>query len=123
MDSSGCVDHSQDPSHNILGLEGTDLSGVSVFELDVSGGAYITKGIVLGPSGGIWIESVSGDTHTIGSGTTGDMEMTTSNHFAVHTQKTKCFICGSGGECWYWDGGAGCGASCDGKFYGIGCEW
>jgi len=98
LDSSGCVDHSQDPSHNILGLEGTDLSGVSVFELDVSGGAYISKGVVLGPSGGIWIESVSGDTHTIGSGTTGDMEMTTSNHFAVHTQKPNALFVASGGN-------------------------
>ena len=98
MDSSGAVDHAGDPSHNIVGLEGTDLSGVSVFELDISGGAYISKGIVLGPSGGIWIESVSGDTHTIGSGTTGDMEMTTSNHFAVHTQKPNALFVAAGGN-------------------------
>jgi len=99
MDSSGAVDHVGDPSHNILGLAGTDLSGVSVFELDVSGAAYITKGIVLGPSGGLWIESVSGDTHTIGSGTAGDMEMTTSNHFAVHTPgKENALFVAAGGN-------------------------
>jgi len=97
MDSSA-VDHVGDPSHNIKGLKGTDLSGVSVFELDVSGAAYITKGIVLGPSGAFLMEAVHG-THSLGSGTTGNMEMTTSNHFSVHTaQKQNALFVAAGGN-------------------------
>ena len=45
------VNHAGDPSHNIQGISN------ELFHLDVSGDCYVSHKIVVGPSGGFFIES------------------------------------------------------------------
>ena len=87
------VNHAGDPSHNIQGISN------ELFHLDVSGDCYVSHKIVVGPSGGFFIESISGNTHTIGSGELGDMEITSSNHVAMHVpgQQNALYVASSGG--------------------------
>ena len=87
------VNHAGDPSHNIQGISN------ELFHLDVSGDCYVSHKIVVGPSGGFFIESISGNTHTIGSSEQGDMEFSSSNHVAMHVpgQQNALYVASSGG--------------------------
>ena len=87
------VNHAGDPSHNIQGISN------ELFHLDVSGNCYVSHKIVVGVSGGFFIESMSGNIHTIGSSELGDMELTSSNHVAMHVpgQLNALYVASSGG--------------------------
>ena len=86
------VNHSFDPSHNIQGISN------ELFHLDVSGDCYVSQKIVVGVSGGFYIESNSGDTHIIGSSEEGDMEFSSSNHVAINVpqQQNALYVASSG---------------------------
>ena len=87
------VDHSFDPSHNIQGISN------ELFHLDVSGDCYVSQKIVVGVSGGFYIESNSGDTHIIGASEEGDMEFSSSNHVSIHVpQQQNAFYVASSGS-------------------------
>ena len=80
------------PSHNIQGISN------ELFHLDVSGDCYVSQKIVVGVSGGFYIESNSGDTHIIGSSEEGDMEFSSSNHVAINVpqQQNALYVASSG---------------------------